>query len=47
MIKLRRMRWAGYVAHMIQMRNAYIAVVIKPEAKTPHKTCKHKQENIS
>jgi len=31
MIKSRRMRWAGHVAHMGRMRNAYHILVGKPE----------------
>jgi CRISPR/Cas system-associated protein Cas7 (RAMP superfamily) len=33
MIKLRRMRWAGHVAHMVDMKNAYKILVGKPEGK--------------
>jgi hypothetical protein len=33
MIKLRRMRWAGHVARMGEMRNAYRIWVGKPEGK--------------
>jgi hypothetical protein len=32
-IKSRRMRWAGHVAHMEEMRNAYRILVRKPEVK--------------
>jgi hypothetical protein len=32
-IKFRRMRWAGYVARMAEMRNAYSILNGKPEAK--------------
>jgi hypothetical protein len=35
MIKLRRMRWAGHVAHMREKRNAYRILVGKPEGKRP------------
>jgi hypothetical protein len=35
MIKSRRMRWAGYVARMGEMRNAYRILVEKPEGKRP------------
>jgi len=34
-IKSRRMRWAGNVARMGEMRNAYIILVGKPERKRP------------
>jgi hypothetical protein len=32
-MKLKRMRWAGHVARMEQMRNAYKMLVGKPEGK--------------
>jgi hypothetical protein len=35
MIKSRRMRWAGHVAHMGQKRNAYRIFVGKPEGRRP------------
>jgi hypothetical protein len=35
MIKLRRMRWAGYVARREEKRNAYRMLVGKPEGKRP------------
>jgi hypothetical protein len=35
MIRSRRMRWAGYVACMGEMRNAYEILVGKPEGKRP------------
>jgi hypothetical protein len=34
-IKLRRMRWAGQVAHMGEKRNSYRLLVGKPEGKRP------------
>jgi hypothetical protein len=34
-IKSRRMRWAGHVARMGKMRNAYRLLVGKPEGKRP------------
>jgi hypothetical protein len=34
-IKSRRMRGAGYLAHMGEMRNAYKILVEKPEGKRP------------
>jgi hypothetical protein len=35
MIKSRRMRWAGHVTRMGEMRNAYMILVGKPEGKRP------------
>jgi hypothetical protein len=35
MIKSKRMRWAGHVARMGEMRNAYRILVGKPEGKRP------------
>jgi hypothetical protein len=35
MIESRRMRWAGNVARMGEMRNAYRILVGKPEGKRP------------
>jgi hypothetical protein len=35
MIKSRRMRWAGNVARMGEMRNAYNILIGKPETKRP------------
>jgi hypothetical protein len=34
-IKSRRMRWPGHVAHTGEMRNAYKILVRKPERKRP------------
>jgi hypothetical protein len=34
-MKSRRMRWAGHIARMGQMRNAYNIFVAKPEGKRP------------
>jgi hypothetical protein len=34
-IKLRRTRWVGHVAHMGEWRNAYRLLVGKPEGKRP------------
>ena len=34
-LKSRRLRWAGHVAHVEQFRNAYRALVEKPEGKKP------------
>jgi hypothetical protein len=33
-IKSRRMRWAGHVTHMGEIRNAYNILVGKPEEKS-------------
>jgi hypothetical protein len=33
MIKLRRMKWVGYVACMVEIRNAYKILVSNPEWK--------------
>jgi hypothetical protein len=35
MIKLRKMRWAGYVTCMGKKRNAYRVLVGQPEGKNP------------
>ena len=35
MIKSRRMRWAGHVAHMGEERGVYRVLVGKPEGKRP------------
>jgi hypothetical protein len=35
MIKSRRMRWAGHVAHMGEKRNAYGILVGNPEGRRP------------
>jgi hypothetical protein len=34
-IKSRRMRWAGHVAHIEEMRNIYNILVGKPKGKRP------------
>ena len=34
-IKSRRMRYAGHVAHMVERRGAYMVLVVKPEGKRP------------
>jgi hypothetical protein len=36
--KLRRMKWAGHVSRMGDMRNAYKILVEKPEGKSTQKT---------
>jgi hypothetical protein len=35
MITLRMMRWAGHIARMGEMRNAYKTLIVKPERKRP------------
>jgi hypothetical protein len=35
MVKSRRMKWAGHVAHMGEKRNTYRILVGKPEGKRP------------
>jgi hypothetical protein len=35
MIKSRRMRWAGHITRMVEVRNAYKSLVGKPEWKLP------------
>jgi hypothetical protein len=34
-IKARRMRWAGHVAHMVEVRGAYNILVGRPEGRRP------------
>jgi hypothetical protein len=34
-IKARRMRWAGHVVHMGEVRGAYIILVGRPEGRRP------------
>jgi hypothetical protein len=40
-----RMKWAGQLAHMGEMRNAYIILVGKPEEKRPAGKPKHRSED--
>jgi hypothetical protein len=40
MIKSKRMRLAGHVAHIGEKRNAYRILVGKPEGNTPFGTCR-------
>jgi hypothetical protein len=35
MLILRRMRWAGHVARIEELRNVYKILVVKPEGKRP------------
>jgi hypothetical protein len=44
-IKLRRMRWAGHVAHMGERRGIYRILVGKPEGKRPLGRPRHRWEN--
>jgi hypothetical protein len=34
-IKARRMKWAGHVARMVEVRDAYNILVVKPEGRRP------------
>jgi hypothetical protein len=42
MIKSRRMKWAGHVACMGEMRNVYKILVGKPERKRPLEIPRHR-----
>jgi hypothetical protein len=44
-IKLRRMRWAGHVAHVGKRRGMYRILVGKPEGKRPLGRSRHSWEN--
>jgi hypothetical protein len=44
-MKLRRMRWAGHVAHMGEMRNVYKILVKKPVGKKLLGRCRHRWED--
>jgi len=44
-IKSKRMRWAGHVACMEEMRNAYNILVGKPEVKRPLGRSKRRRED--
>jgi len=44
-IKSRRMRWAGHIAHIGEMRNVYKILVRKPEKKRPLRRPKHRWED--
>jgi hypothetical protein len=44
-VKSRRMRWAGHVLCIKEMRNAYKILVEKPEGKTPLGRPKHTWED--
>ena len=45
-IKSRRMRYAGHVAHMAERRGAYMVLVVKPEGMRPLDRPRHKWEGI-
>jgi hypothetical protein len=44
-IKARRLRWAGHVAHVGEMRNAYKTLVGKREGKKPLGRPRHRWED--
>jgi hypothetical protein len=44
-IKSRRLRWAGHVAHMRERRGAYRALVGKPEGRRPRGRPRHRWED--
>ena len=44
-IKLRRMRLAGHVAHMGESRGVHRVLVGKPEGKRPHGKSRHRRED--
>jgi hypothetical protein len=46
MIKSRRMRGAGYVAHMGEKKNAYKSLMGTPGGKRPQGRPRYKWENI-
>jgi hypothetical protein len=43
--EIRRMRWVGHVALMVEMRNAYKILVRKPERKRPLGRSRHMWED--
>jgi len=45
-IKLRRMRWAGYAARMVERRGVYRVSVDKTEGKRPLGRPRHRWEDI-
>ena len=45
-IKLRRMRWAGYAARMVERRGVYRVLVDKTEGKRPLGRPRHRWEDI-
>jgi hypothetical protein len=44
-IKSKRMRWAGTVARIEEVRNAYNILVAKPEGKRPLRRPRHRWED--
>jgi len=44
-IKSRRMRWVGHLAHMGERRGAYRVLVGKPEGKRPLGTPRHRWDD--
>jgi len=44
-IKLRRMRWVGHVAHMVEDRDVYRVLVGKPEGRRPLGRPRHRWED--
>ena len=45
MLKLRKMRWAGHVAHMRERRGVYKVLVGKPDGKRPLGRPSHRSED--
>jgi hypothetical protein len=45
-IKSRRMRWTGYIAHIGQVRNLFKILIRKPKRKRPLGRSRHKWEDI-
>jgi hypothetical protein len=43
-VKLRRMRWAGHVAHMGEMRNSNKILVGRPDENKPLRRTRHRCE---
>jgi hypothetical protein len=43
-IKARRMRWAGHVARMVEVRGAYNILVARPEGRRPPGRPRHRWE---
>jgi hypothetical protein len=45
-IKSRKMRWVGHVAHIVERRGSYTILVWKPEGKRPLGRPRHKDGRI-
>jgi hypothetical protein len=45
-IKLRSIRWLGYMADMRDKRNTYVVLVRKPEGKRPHGRPRRRRQDI-